>query len=238
MTDTNNLTFLEHLKELRNRIIVYTITFLILFLGSFRYSKDILGLIIQPFERTNVIYTSPPELLMTLIKIALITALILSVPMALLQVFLFVKPAFTKKERFGLLLVTFLSLVLLILGIVFGYFVLLPMSLRFFRGIDVNGIRANFILESYLSYVLSLVLMCGVAFELPLVVMALEKLGIVSLERLKKSRKYVLLIMSVISAIITPPDVVSQLILIVPLMGLYEFSIILVKLFTRRKSDK
>lgn len=233
--DEKNMTFLDHLTELRNRLIIVALVFTVLLIACFSQADKIMELILEPINRAELIYISPSELLTSLFKISAIMALLLSLPMILLQVFLFIKPAFDKKEVLSLVLILLVSIILLALGIAFGYMVMLPMSLNFLMGIRVAGIEASFVLKNYISYALSIVFMCGISFELPLAVIALERLNILSLEKLTSSRKYVLLIVAIVSAFLTPPDVISQSLLIVPLMLLYEFSIIFVKIFGRKK---
>lgn len=233
-----NITFLEHLNELRNRLIVVVIVLIVIFFICFSKADSILNIVLEPVNYAELIYISPSDLLITLVRVSAITALLLSLPMIILQVFLFIKPAFNREETLDLVVIILASVILLILGLLFGYFVMLPMSLRFFMNIEVAEVKPTFVLNNYIGYVLSLVFMCGIAFQLPLVVIALERLNIISLAKLTASRKYVLLIVAIIAALLTPPDVVSQSILIIPMMLLYEFSIILVRIFRKKNKNK
>lgn len=238
MSEYNNMTFLSHLKELRNRIITVLTVFLIILIITLIFSDKLLLFILDPLGNTKMIYISPPELLTILVKISVLVDLILVFPILLLEIFLFIKPAFTNKENIVLILIILFSIILLIFGICFGYFLMLPMSLKFFKSIEFANIKANFVLKNYIDYASSVIFMCGLAFQFPLGIIGLNRLNIISLKQLVTYRKYVLLVISIISAIITPPDVISQILILIPLMVLYELSILLIKVLVRKEKNE
>ncbi|MBP6303860.1 MAG: twin-arginine translocase subunit TatC [Bacteroidia bacterium] len=160
--------------------------------------------------------------------VAFIAGVILAFPFILLEVWKFIRPALKKSERNKVRGIVFYSSILFFIGILFGYYFLTPVSLSFLGSYRVSEEVINEInLESYIDFVATLTLATGIVFELPIVVFFLAKLGVMSAAFMKKYRRHAFLIILIIAAIVTPPDVTSQILMTIPLYGLYEFSIVI-----------
>jgi sec-independent protein translocase protein TatC len=182
----------------------------------------------------TLIYTGLPEAFFTLVKVSFLSSLIVTSPVIIYQFWMFVAPGLYTKEKKLLLPIIFLSSFFFIGGSLFGYFVVFPYGFKFFLGFATETIRPLPSMKEYLSFSSKLLLAFGLVFELPLVITFLAKLGIISVDFLKKNRKYAVLLFFVGAAIITPPDIITQVMMAIPLMGLYEISIIGARIFGKK----
>lgn len=238
MDDGPKLGILEHLGELRRRIVVSFIAIIVCSIISYRYIDKIVEIITKPAGKLEFIYLSPPELFLAYIKISLILGLIISSPIVLSQIWGFVKPGLKEKERKYVILAMFMGTVFLIMGVVFAYYIIIPMTIQFFIGVSVDKITPSFSFANYITFVSSLLLSFGIVFELPLLIILLTQLGLVAPSTFKKYRKFVILAIFIIAAMLTPPDVVSQVLMGIPMVLLYEFSIIVSTIIYRKKKRK
>lgn len=176
---------------------------------------------------------------LTHLKISLIAGLILASPYVLWEVWRFIKPALKERERkYSALFISTASL-LLLTGVCFGYFILAPISINFFINYSVSDQVQNIpLLSSYIALVTSIPLACGVVFELPLIIYFLTRLGVISVQMLKKYRRHAFIVLLTLSAMITPPDVFSQILICIPLTGLYEIGIIVAKRVEKKQQKK
>jgi sec-independent protein translocase protein TatC len=188
-------------------------------------------------EGDTLIFTGLPEAFFTYLKVALLAGIIVSSPMILYQFWMFVAPGLYKKERRMMAPIVLLSSFFFIGGALFGYFIVFPWGFKFFLGFATETIRPLPSMKEYFAFSAKLLLAFGLVFELPLVLTFLARLGIVSVDFLKRNRKYALLLFFAGAAILTPPDVVTQVMMAVPLMVLYEISIIGAKIFGKKKSE-
>lgn len=235
MKDANTFTLVEHLGELRKRIIIISIAVILCTGISFRYIQPIMAELISAGENYfEFIYISPSELFLAYIKVAIIFGVILSLPILLYQIWLFVRPGFEKVAGRHILLALLAGVIFFFIGALFCYKVVLPLALRFFGGMTIENINPMITVANYIGFVSSMILAFGLVFEMPMLVLLLSKIGIISSGFLKKYRKYVILIIFILSAILTPPDVVSQILLAIPMLILYEISILLAKLVERK----
>jgi len=232
------LSFVEHLEELRRRLFVSAIVVVLAAIGSYFFIDFIIALIEAPARGLDFIYISPPELFVAYMRIAVICGLAVSSPVVLYQFWKFVKPALNKREQRYLLFALYMGVVFFAVGVTFAYVMVLPLALEFFVRIAAPGIEPLFSFSYYLGFVTSVLLAFGIVYQLPLFVVLLGSLGLVSPAFLRKHRKLVLLGIVVISAFLTPPDVVSQMMLAGPIMLLYELSILLTVLITRKRRRK
>ena len=242
MREDEKLPFTSHLEELRKRLITCFIAVGVGFLLSFGFKERLFTILVQPLikvmkEGETLIYTGLPEAFFTYLKVAFLSGIILASPIILYHFWMFVAPGLYKKERRMLGPIVFLSSFFFIGGALFGYFIVFPFGFKFFLGFATEYIRPLPSMREYLSFSSKLLLAFGLVFELPLIVTFLAKLGLVSVEFLKKNRKYALLLFFVGAAIITPPDVVTQIMMALPLMVLYEISIIGARIFGQKKSE-
>ncbi|MDR2352006.1 MAG: twin-arginine translocase subunit TatC, partial [Deltaproteobacteria bacterium] len=200
----------------------------------YEFSDIVLGLLMRPLvslmpEGSGLIATGLPETFLVHVKIALWAGVILSSPIWLYQVWSFVAPGLYQKERMAVIRLTCATVILLISGALFAYYVVLPIGFRFFLSFGGGDITLLPVIHEYLSLVMTLLLSFGVAFELPLLLMFLSSTGLINSQKLKKFRPYALIIIVTLAAFLTPPDVVSQVLMSIPMLGLYELSIFLIK---------
>jgi sec-independent protein translocase protein TatC len=240
MREDEKLPFTSHLEELRKRLITAFIAVGVGFVISFGFKERLFGILLQPLinvmkEGENLIYTGLPEAFFTYLKVSLLTGLIVASPILLYQFWMFVAPGLYRKERRLMVPIVILSSFFFIGGALFGYFVVFPWGFEFFLGFATDNIRPLPSMKEYFGFSAKLLLAFGLVFELPLVLTFMAKLGIVSVDFLKKNRKYALLLFFAGAAILTPPDVITQILMALPLMVLYEVSIIGAKIFGKKK---
>jgi len=243
MTEEGKLPFTGHLDELRKRLITCFIAIGIGFVASYAFKDKLFSILVNPLVSVmeagdTLIFTALPEAFFTYLKVALLSGIMLAAPVIIYQFWMFVTPGLYKKERRILIPIVILSSVFFIGGSLFGYFIVFPWGFKFFLGFATETIRPLPSMKEYLSFSAKLLLAFGLVFELPLVLTFLARIGIVSVDFLKKNRKYALLLFFAGSAILTPPDVVTQVMMALPLMVLYEISIIGAKVFGKKKPEE
>ena len=229
----SEMTIIEHLEELRRRIVVAVAALVLFSVVGYFLSPKILAAIHASLPGVDfLIFTSLSEAFFVSIKIALYVGLVLALPVVFWQIWSFVAPALEPREK--LLVGTLLPFIYLLFvgGLAFAFFVALPWTVRFFMSYAGPGLKPFLSIDDYLSFLFSMGLAFGLVFQLPLVILALTKIGLVKVEFLRRNRKYAILVIFVAAAIITPgTDMVSQIIMALPLMVLYELSIILAVIF-------
>lgn len=230
--DTSEGTLLFHLVELRDRILRMVISVAICFVVLVPFASEIFGVLAAPLIKhlpanTNMIATEVASPFLTPFKLAFITAVYISMPVILYQIWSFVAPGlYSHEKRFGLPL--FISSTLLFyLGSAFAYFVVFPLIFGFFTSIEISGVSMMTDIRAYLDFVLALFLAFGIAFEVPIATLLLVKAGLVTPAQLGSKRPYVFLGAFVVGMFLTPPDAISQTLLAVPVYLLYEFGIII-----------
>lgn len=229
------LTLVEHLAELRKRIIYSAIVFILASGFCYSFAERMIKDIIDIARDVEFVFIAPAELLMSYIKLSVIGGLIISAPFLIFQIWLFVIPGLKRREKRHILISLLMGSVFFITGVTFAYFVVVPTMIVFFIGFQMQAIKPMISFDSYLSFVLSTVFTFGVIFELPILMMLLSRFGIVKVNFLKKNRKFIILIVFVLAAILTPPDVISQIILAGPMILLAEVGILLAGLVEKKK---
>lgn len=223
-------SFIEHLEELRQRLIKCLIVVGIAFGICYFFSKEILDFLMVPLKRSvpegaTAIFLNPAEAFVTYIKLSFYSALFFSSPYILYQVWLFIAPGLYAHEKRMVLPFMIVATFLFVLGVAFAYFVVFPFGLKFLFSFSTEFIRPAPRLKDYLSFTATLLIAFGVVFELPVFVYFLTKMGVIDEKTLSKNRRYAILIIFIVAAILTPPDVFTQLLMAAPLLVLYEISI-------------
>src|SRR3954468_8644214 len=243
--DDTKQPLLEHLIELRRRLLWCLVTLVLTFFVCFTFAKDIFAVLVQPLLKAGqgkLIYTDIFEAFFTQVKVALFAALMISFPVIATQLWRFVAPGLYAKEKKPFLPFLLMTPVFFGAGACFAYFVAMPWALHFllsFQG-DVGGVQQEALpgVGNYLTFVCRFLFGFGAAFLLPILLMILERAGIVTREQLAKSRRYAIVAAAAIAAVLTPPDVVSMLMMLVPLYGLYEFAILAIRITHWRAARK
>jgi sec-independent protein translocase protein TatC len=241
-TDTQDkIPFTAHLEELRKRLITCFVAVGIGFALSYGFKEKLFQILTQPLisvmkQGETLIYTGLPEAFFTFLKVSFLAGLMVASPVIIYQFWMFVAPGLYDREKRLMIPIVLLSSIFFVGGALFGYFIVFPFGFQFFLGFATETIRPMPSMKEYLSFSAKLLLAFGLVFELPLVLTFLARLGIVSVSFLKKNRKYALLLFFVGAAILTPPDVVTQIMMALPLMLLYEISIVGARIFGKKKT--
>jgi sec-independent protein translocase protein TatC len=241
MTEEHHIPFHAHLEELRTRLIRSFIAIAVGFIISYAFREQLFEILTAPLRSVmppgdKLIFTGLPEAFFTYLKAAFLSGIFLAVPYITYEFWMFISPGLYHKEKRVLIPVILLSSLFFLGGAFFGYFVVFPYGFTFFLSFSSESLQALPSMSEYLSFSSKLLIAFGLVFELPLVLTSLARLGVVTVPFLKKNRKYALLIFFAGAAILTPPDVVTQIMMAFPLMLLYEVSIIGAKIFGRKKS--
>jgi len=230
----NQESIYQHLAELKKRLLYSLLFFAVGFAAAYFFAVDIYQLLAAPLGDQKMIFTGLTEVFFTYISLAVYIALAVSFPFIASQIYMFLAPALYKTERKFLVPFFFISPLLFLAGAALVYFFVMPLAWQFFLSFQTEQIELQARVSEYLSLSLQLIVGFGIAFQLPLVLMLLVKMGVLSVSDLKKSRKIAIVIMFVIAAILTPPDALSQIIMAVILCALYELAII----FSRNAREK
>jgi sec-independent protein translocase protein TatC len=227
-------SFLSHLIELRTRLMRSIIAVIVVVVVLFPFAKDIYGLLAQPLLRVlphgaTMIATDVTGTFLVPLKVTLMAAFLIALPYVLWQAWAFVAPGLYQHEKRLVLPVLVSSCMFFALGMAFAYFIVFPVAFGFFAGYTPAGVQMMTDIDKYLSFVLTMFVAFGITFETPVVVVVLVRMGVVTLDKLKSVRPYVIVGAFVIGAIFTPPDVISQCLLAVPLWLLYELGLILAR---------
>ena len=242
MNDEEKQPFTNHLDELRKRLVTSFVAVGIGFAACYAFKEKLFYILVAPLQKAmrsgdTLIYTHLPEAFFTFLKTALISGILLASPVLLYQFWMFIAPGLYDREKKMLIPILFLSTLFFAGGALFGYFIVFPWGFKFFLSFATDTIRPMPSMKEYLGFAAKLLLAFGIVFELPLVITFLARLGIVSVEFLKKYRKYAILIFFVGAAMLTPPDVVTQIMMALPLMLLYEISIIGARIFGKKRDE-
>jgi len=228
---------MEHLIELRRRLIICIATLAAAFFVCLYFARDIFAVLVQPLLQAGqgkLIYTDIFEAFFAEVKVALFAAAMVTFPFIATQIWKFVAPGLYAKEKKALLPFLIMTPLFFAMGASFAYFVAMPWALHFLLGYqgEIGGIHQEALpaVGNYLAFSTRFLFGFGVAFLTPVLLMILERAGIVTREQLAKSRRYAIVVCAAVSAVLTPPDVVSMLILLVPLYLLYEFAILAIRI--------
>lgn len=234
--------FLSHLEELRKRLVACAIAVGIGFVAAYFFKERLFELLVMPLKRVlpegdKLIFTNLPEMFFTYLKVSFVAGLLAAMPFIFYEIWMFVAPGLYQKEKKFLIPFVISSSILFVGGALFGYFVVFPFGFKFFMSFANEYIKPLPSVKQYFAFSTKLLLAFGLVFELPVATFFLTKMGLVTDVFLRKQRKFAILLIFVAAAILTPPDVITQIMMAGPLLALYEISILVSKLAGRKKED-
>ena len=248
---TNKTSFVGHLTELRSRLVKSIIYLFIFFVICYFFAENIYGFLVEPYAEAvkddevnrRLIFTALQETFITYLKVAFFAAMFISSPIILTQIWKFIAPGLYKNEKRALLPYLIATPTLFLLGGMLVYYLVMPLMIKFFLSFETSAqinslaIQLEPKVNEYLSLIMRLIFAFGISFQLPVLLSLLARVGFVDSEYLKKRRKYVIIIIFAVAAILTPPDPITQIGLGIPLLILYELSILSVKIMEKKKKD-
>ncbi len=246
-----NNSFASHFIELRSRLLNSLIFIFIVFIISYFFAEQIYNFLVEPYANAvkddetsrRLIFTALHETFITYIKVAFFAAIFLGSPVLLIQIYKFIAPGLYKNEKKAILPYLVSTPILFLLGGLLVYYLVMPLAIKFFLSFETLGSSSNLPIQleakvnEYLSLIMRLIFAFGISFQLPVLLNLLARIGVVNSNYLKTRRRYVIVIIFAIAAILTPPDPITQIGLAIPLLFLYELSILTVK-FTEKKGEQ
>lgn len=233
--------FMSHLVELRDRLLRAVLVILVIFLILFSFSNDLYSLLAEPLlihlpTGSSMIATEVASPFLTPFKLAMMTSIFISMPFLLYQLWAFIAPGLYKHEKSLAFPLLFSSIILFYLGMIFAYFVVFPLMFQFFTGIALEGVTMMTDITKYLDFVLKMFFAFGMAFEVPIATILVISTGMTTADKLAEKRPYIIVVAFVAAMLLTPPDVVSQMLLAIPMWILFEFGLIFSRILTRKKT--
>ena len=248
MKSENESGFVSHLTELRKRLVHSFIFLFIFFIGCYFFSENLYGFLVEPFAKAvkesglerRLIFTALQETFLTYLKVSFFTAFFITCPYILVQIWKFIAPGLYKHEKVAIIPYLVLTPILFFLGGMLVYYLIMPLAIKFFLSFESTGLSTGLPIQleakvnEYLSLIMKLIFAFGISFQLPVVLSLLARVGIVDAKFLKERRKYVVVMIFAVAAILTPPDPVTQIGLAIPLLILYELSIFSVNIIEKK----
>ena len=244
----NDGGFISHLAELRKRLIQSFIFLIIFFIGCYFFAENLYGFLVEPYAKAvkddgterRLIFTALQETFLTYLKVSFFAAFFVTCPFILMQIWKFIAPGLYKHEKIAIVPYLILTPILFFLGGMLVYYLIMPLAIKFFLSFESSGLTTGLPIQleakvnEYLSLVMKLIFAFGISFQLPVVLSLLARVGLVDSKFLKERRKYVVVIIFTVAALLTPPDPITQIGLAIPLLILYELSIISVNIIEKK----
>jgi sec-independent protein translocase protein TatC len=246
----NDGGFVSHLAELRKRLIQSFIFLIIFFIGCYFFAEHLYGFLVEPYAKAvkddgterRLIFTALQETFLTYLKVSFFAAFFVTCPFILMQIWKFIAPGLYKHEKIAIVPYLILTPILFFLGGMLVYYLIMPLAIKFFLSFESSGLTTGLPIQleakvdEYLSLVMKLIFAFGISFQLPVVLSLLARVGIVDAKFLKNRRKYVVVIIFTVAALLTPPDPITQIGLAIPLLILYELSIFSVSIIEKKNN--
>lgn len=243
MNDSTDQTqpLVEHLLELRRRLVYAAMGVALCFIAIVPFAQQLYAFFAQPLmsvlpENTSMIATDVVAPFFVPIKVAMMAAFLVTLPNTLYQIWAFVAPALYQNEKRLIAPLILSSVTLFFSGMAFCYFLVFPVMFKFFAGVTPLGVSMATDIDKYLSFILTLFLAFGITFEVPVAVILLNRMGVVPLETLQAARPYIIVISFILAAIFTPPDILSQILLAIPMIVLYELGVLVCRMSGKREN--
>ena len=251
-SDENESGFISHLAELRKRLIHSFIFLIIFFIGCYFFAEHLYGFLVEPYAQAvkddpvnrRLIFTALQETFLTYLKVSFFTAFFFTSPFILIQIWKFIAPGLYEHEKSAIMPYLIVTPILFLLGGMLVYYLIMPLAIKFFLSFESIGNITNLPIQleakvnEYLSLIMKLIFAFGLSFQLPVVLSLLARIGLIDSVFLKERRKFVIVIIFACAAVLTPPDPITQIGLAIPLLILYELSIISVKLIENKIKEK
>ncbi|MBQ5313870.1 MAG: twin-arginine translocase subunit TatC [Oscillospiraceae bacterium] len=238
MSKNNEMSLFGHLDELRKRLTIMGIVTLIASAALFTKVELVLDYFLAINPGMELVFITPSELLVVYVQLSLIMALIICSPVNIYEIWAFVEKGLYRKEKIYIIITLIFGVIFFVAGIAFCYFMVLPTTLKFFIRIAVQEITSMISIKSYISFINTMLLCFGAVFEMPVLVFLLSKLEILKPEFLRKNRGLLVVVIFILAAIITPPDVISQIMLAIPMVLLLQISIFICTIVDKTNSKK
>jgi len=239
--DDGSMSLSGHLRELRNRVAVCVVVLVLGFFGCLSIAGKLVTMLtdLGTAYQYNYVYIAPQELLLVYFNLALIGAVVITFPVLAYEAYAFCSPGLSRRERTSIALALLAGTLFFVIGVAFARFISVPFMLRFLIGFTTEvEVSASISIQEYVGFLMTVFLIFGAVFELPVISVLLTSLGVLRAEWLMKGRRVMIVLIFVLAAIITPPDIVSQIMVAVPMIGLYELSILLSRLVMKAKKKK
>ncbi|MCH5277030.1 MAG: twin-arginine translocase subunit TatC [Desulfovibrionaceae bacterium] len=237
------MTLMGHLNEMRRRLARMVIMVLLGFIACYGVAEPVYAWLSEPLTTalptgSKLIYTSPQGAFFVYLKVALVSSIFVTSPFSFYQIWAFIAPGLYREEKQAIAPLAFFSAFFFLAGASFCYFLVFPLAFRFFMGFTTDVIVPMISVEEYLSFALKLLIAFGLVFEMPLFAHFLAKLGVLSPDMMRRQRKYAILLIFIVAAVLTPPDVFSQCLMAAPMLLLYEVSVFVAALARKRRDAR